>query len=131
MDATQTSVLIGAAGATTGTLLGIVCTKGVDAWLKLRKDTRDEKTTDAAAEDNTLRFIIGRQDARIERLETELKDVHTQHADCEKKHESLKVRLEVLGQRVDTFAKEDDDSKVRAIKRVLEHDVKHPKKGEE
>jgi septal ring factor EnvC (AmiA/AmiB activator) len=103
MSSTEWSVIIGTISAAFASGFTLAATKGIEAWLKYRADQRIDKEVqmhkeeaEQQKEDNTLRFLIGRQDARIEALEKELRELHSQHNDCEKKHEALKVRLEIL-----------------------------------
>lgn len=88
-------------------ILTLAFTKGIDAYrgylAELRLDKAqlsEEETKICDKEENTLRWLLGRQDATIERLQKELHELHLQHNDCEKKHEALRVRLELLEQRV-------------------------------
>lgn len=105
MDATQTSVLIGSVSAAVGGLLTLATTKGIDAWLKYKADARTDEIREEAKEETDLRFIIGRQDAEIAALRIELREIHLQHNNCEKKHTALetefKVRMEFMAKRVD------------------------------
>jgi predicted nucleic acid-binding Zn-ribbon protein len=96
-----------------GAIFGIACTKGIDAYLKYRADKREDvklldvrEDQERDKEDNTLRFIIGRQDARIEKLENELREIHGQHNECEKKYAALSARLDRTERDVASVTKE-------------------------
>jgi hypothetical protein len=97
--------------------------QGVDAWLKLRADKReDNKLEDAREdvlhdkEDATLRYIIGIQQGELTSLRSEIKEmqfahreelrsIHTAHNECEKRHAELatelRLRMELMNVRVD------------------------------
>ncbi len=114
MDATQIGVVIGAVSGAIGAIGGGVCTWGIGAYLKLRADRREDiKLHDAREdaedekEDNTLRFIIGRQDGELSALRAEMKEMqvnhraeltalHNQHNECETKHAKLETELRML-----------------------------------
>lgn len=112
MDANSFATVVGVLSAAGGALLAWIGKGGVDAWLKLRADHREDvkledqkEQREETKQDNDLRFIIGRQDGELASLRNELKEVHLQHNDCEKKHAALatelRVRMELMNARVD------------------------------
>jgi septal ring factor EnvC (AmiA/AmiB activator) len=102
---------IGVISAAAASLLTLATTKGVDAWLKIRADRRQDEVREETAEDANLKFVIGRQDARIDKLETELREVHLQHNDCEKKFAALSARMDRTERDVKAVEKEVKDQK--------------------
>lgn len=119
MDATQTSVLIGAVSAAVGGLLTLATTKGIDAWLRIREDRRKDATledqredAEDEKEDKTLRYIIGIQQGDLASLRTEIKEkearfrdeltaVYNKHNDCEKRQAALETELRVRMESMD------------------------------
>lgn len=121
MDSTTIAV-IGALSTALAGAAGWFSKQGVDAWLKVRADKREDvKLEDAREdvlderEDKTLRYIIGIQQGELTSLRaelkemqashrTELKQIHEAHNDCEKRHAELatelRVRMQFMGERV-------------------------------
>jgi hypothetical protein len=121
MDSTTVGI-IGALATALAGLGGWFSKQGVDAWLKLRADKREDvKLEDAREdvlqdkEDKTLRYIIGIQQGELTSLRAEVKEMqgnhraelktlHDQHNDCEKRHAELatelRVRMEFMSARV-------------------------------
>lgn len=122
---TTTATAIAIIGALSTALAGIggwFSKQGVDAWLKLRADKREDARLEdaredvvAAKEENTLRYIIGIQEGDLRSLRAEIKEMqvlhrqelrelHIAHNDCEKRQAQLeaelKVRMEFMNTRV-------------------------------
>lgn len=107
MSFNEWMIVIGAVGTGIGTLLGIILTKGVEAWEKFRATNRideaaalaDKNTraaSDAASVEASLKYIVGRQDARITELEHKVDVLNEEHAKCERENAAMKVRIEFL-----------------------------------
>jgi hypothetical protein len=119
MDATQTGIIIASVGTVAGTLIGIVATKGVDAWIKLRADKRIDDTREEKSANEVLMFTITRQDTRIAKLEDELRAVHLAHNDCERKYAALATRLDSMDAAVKSSVQETKSALRQAV-----HDAK-------
>jgi hypothetical protein len=100
MDNGTFATVVGVVCAAVGSLLTLISTKGVDGWLKLRADARQDEVREEAQEDTNLRFIITRQDAEIVHLRAEMRELYLQHNDCERKYAALLVRVEMLEKKV-------------------------------
>lgn len=111
MDPNSFSVIVGVISAAVSGLLTLLVTKGIDGWLKLRADARTDIVREETKEDVDLRYIIERQDKEIASLRTELREIHLQHNDCERKHESLRVRLEFMEGRMTKVEKDVEEHK--------------------
>jgi hypothetical protein len=136
MDITQTSVLIGSVSAAIGGILTLAATKGIDAYLKYKADARTDEIREEAKEETDLRFIIGRQDAELTSLRTELKEkdklhrdemnsLHKLHNECEKKHTALEVEFRV---RMELMTKQVDKIEARQVDKI-EADAKEQGKA--
>lgn len=119
MDTTQLVALVGAVSGAIGAIGGGICTWGVSAYLKIRADRREDVRLEEQREDvedekeeKTLRYIIGIQQGELTSLRTELKEMaanhreelrllHNEHNDCEKRHAELKTELKVRMEMMD------------------------------
>ncbi len=119
MDATQTGILIAAVSSGITAVVAVLATKGIDGWLKLRADSRIDTTREEKSANEVLMFTIQRQDARIEKLENELRSVHDQHNDCERKYAALSTRLDGMDAAVKSSLQETKSALRQAV-----HDVK-------
>jgi hypothetical protein len=121
MDSTTVGI-IGAIGTLVAGLGGWFSKQGVDAWLKLRADRREDARLEDQREDvldekedKTLRYIIGIQQGELTSLRseikemqtnhrTELRQIHDAHNDCEKRHAELstelRIRMELMDSRM-------------------------------
>lgn len=95
----QTAWLVAITGGLS-TFFTLICTKGIDAFLKWRADKRIDEVREEEGEDIDLKFIINRQDTVINAMNEEMKELRREHIDCERKHAELKARLEMLETRV-------------------------------
>lgn len=100
MDNTTFATVVGVGSAAISGILTLLTTRGVDAWLKIRADARQDEVREETQADTNLRFIITRQDADIVQLRSELRELYTQHNDCERKYAALLVRIEMLEKKV-------------------------------
>jgi alpha-beta hydrolase superfamily lysophospholipase len=119
MDATTISVIIGTVCAAIGGLIGVLSTKGVSGWIKLREDKRIDQVREEKSANEVLMFTISRQDARIEKLESELRAVYDKHNDCERKYAALAVRLDGVDAAVRSSVQETKSAIRQAV-----HDAK-------
>jgi hypothetical protein len=130
MDST-TIAIIGALSTALAGLGGWFSKQGVDAWLKLRADKREDvKLEDAREdvlderEDKTLRYIIGIQEGDLKSLRAELKEmqaayrnelatmreshrnelknIHDAHNDCELRYTALETEMRIRLHAMDT-----------------------------
>lgn len=121
-DTTTVTAIIGAGTTALAGLLGWFSKQGVDAWLKLRADKREDAKLEDAREDalnekeeNTLRYIIGEQAGELRSVRAEVKEMqnthrlelralHEAHNNCEKRQAQLetelRVRMEFVNKRV-------------------------------
>jgi hypothetical protein len=113
MDSTQIATTVGVISAAAGGILTWASTQGINAWLKYRADRRVDEVREDEQEDSTLRFIIGRQDGEISSMRAELKEmqvshraelkaIHDQHNDCEKRHAELSTELRIRMEMMDS-----------------------------
>jgi hypothetical protein len=122
MDATQAGILIGSVSGAVGALGGGLCTWGVNAYLKIKADAREDvrladqrEDVEGEREDTTLRYMLGIQQGEIGSLRAEIKEkdanyraelktIYDKHAECEKRtaelSTELRVRMELLNARM-------------------------------
>lgn len=93
------TVIVGGVSA----ILTLILTKGIDAYERWRKIDREDDAAEraiseaeAARIESGLKYIIGKQDARITHLETELQGVRGQHSQCEQSLAKVTARLELI-----------------------------------
>lgn len=117
------STTIGVIGAITTAIAGAAgwfSKQGVDAWLKLKADSREDTRLQDAREDqliekedSTLRYIIGMLQGELTSLRaeikemqtshrTELKNIHDAHNECEKRFAELSTELRIRMETMDT-----------------------------
>jgi hypothetical protein len=128
MDSTQFAAVVGTIGAAIGGVLTWASTQGINALLKYRADKREDERLQVQREDahedkeeNTLRFIIGRQDGELTSLRSEIKEmqfahreelrvIHNAHNECEKRHAELatelRLRMELMNSRVEVVERD-------------------------
>ncbi len=142
MDSTQFATVVGVISAAVGGILTWASTQGINALLKYRADHREDKKLQAEQneahhdkEENTLRFIIGRQDGEMTSLRSEIKEmqfahreelrsIHHAHNECEKRHAELatelRIRMETMASRVEAVEQHVVDPKEAARQTVDE-----------
>jgi hypothetical protein len=152
MDATQWGVIIGSVSGALGALGGGLCTWGVNAYLKIKADKREDirladqrEDVEGEREDTTLRYMLGIQKGEIESLRAEIKEkdanyrvelksIYDKHNECERRtaelSTELRVRLEVMNTRVQNVEQHVDPAlkeavaETKAAIRQGVHDVK-------
>lgn len=128
-DTTTIVAVTGAVSASAGGLIGVLCTKGVDAYLRIRKAKADEdmaeKTYDASQEAAAFQQataayekLISAFEARITALETalsavgqELQVTRKQHLEAVIEQERLRGELKALQVHVDRLWSHDSANK--------------------
>lgn len=116
-------------------LLTVLCTKGVDGWVKMRKTKtaeimEDRKYSDGEAA-KAYDKLIGQFEARIDALEKEqklliieLKESRAEHVKCMVEHAALRGKFEALQVHVDRLWKHDEANKEN-VKKLKEEVEKH------
>jgi hypothetical protein len=119
MDVTSITIIITTIGTVVGALVGVWATKVVDARIKLRADKRIDDIREEKSANEVLMFTIQRQDARIEKLEGELRSVYEKHNECERKYVALVTRLDGMDAAVKSSLQETKSALRQAV-----HDVR-------
>lgn len=131
MDANSYLVLVGVISAAVSGFVTVIATKGIDGWIKLRADKRIDETREEKSANEVLMFTITRQDSRIEKLENELRAVHSDHNDCERKYAALSARLDRTDAAVKTVCdqtKAATEETKQALRQAV-HDVRDSTQG--
>lgn len=76
--------------------LTIALTKGVDAWLKIRKGKQDEKQSEFNQEETTFQTVIKLFGDRIKTLEDALTRVQERELECVKQQGILSGKIDQL-----------------------------------
>lgn len=100
MDAVQAAALSAAVTTPIASLLTLAATKGVDAYVKVRKTQTDESHYEDQRIDENWRLLVGKQEGRLEKLEADLEYSREQHLECIKNQGRLEGRIEELERRV-------------------------------
>lgn len=126
---TEIATLVGSAAAAIGAILGVLCTKGVDALLKLRKAKQEELMEEKKYEDSqeavafqqaTAAYdkLLANFEARVNTLELALKEVgeelkqsRKEHVACQVEQERLRGELKALQVHVDRLWSHDKANK--------------------
>lgn len=98
---TEIATLVGILSAAITGLLTFVTTKGVDAWLKVREDSRKDIAYEDKKMEEANRVLITRLEAQVANIETELKSVRSEHMDCVRNHAKLEGQLSAMASELD------------------------------
>lgn len=86
-------------------ILTLLLTRGVDALLKIRKDSREGEAQDIAREESEYKFLIVELKAVVTSLQIELKAVHAEHLHCVKNTGILEGRVMQMESELSTYRK--------------------------
>ena len=98
---TEIATLVGILSAAITGLLTFITTKGVDAVLKVREDSRKDIAYEDKKMEEANRVLIKRLEGQVANIETELKSVRAEHMECIRNHAKLEGQLAAMSSELD------------------------------
>jgi hypothetical protein len=93
---TELVTVVGAIGTGVGAVLGVFLTKGVDAWIRIRKTGMEEQAQEDAATVAGYKLAVDQLTALLSTLQVERAASIKAHADCMKETGILAGKVEIL-----------------------------------
>ncbi len=94
MTPTEYATVASAITAGITAVLTLVSTKGIDAFIKYRKQRNSEQVADETQQTDLMKVLIGKLEARVELLEARNEKLANTHLECERNHARLEAKVE-------------------------------------